>query len=129
MKIRILVPFVERLIAKDHLPHHFEKLIRREVKEQQKEVKSGLRKYVQIDFNKIYGWEYDERTMSNAGRNLLRNVILSPNIVNPILERDIVTNNVEELLLRISAEYEHQRKQVKKGLRKHISVDYNDLYC
>jgi hypothetical protein len=119
-------PFAERLMIKDILPAHFEKLLDAEYKRQRREQQQGKRKYVQVNINKLYGYTANAAATSNIR---VRSVVLSKTQLNPVLEHDIQNNQTKHFYNTLIREYKHQKKQVKLGLRKHIQVDYNDMYC
>jgi hypothetical protein len=70
-----------------------------------------------------------EQCKAPVANKRLRDMIMQDARPNPILAYDIETGNTQLLRKKLAKEYRHQRRQVKKGLRKHISVDYNDMYC
>jgi uncharacterized protein YabN with tetrapyrrole methylase and pyrophosphatase domain len=120
-------PFAERLINKEHLPYNFIKLIEREIKRQQKQVKQGKCRFVQINFNKMFEME-NQRAITDTVHKILRRMVMCEDQANDMLVKDIQRGNVDEIITAAKLEYEYQKKQVKKGLRKHITVDFNDLY-
>jgi len=121
----VLSPFVERVILEEHLPKHFITTIKNEINRQKKEIKLNKLKHIQIDLNKLYDWREDMPTNSY---NLLRKIVMSKSTTNPVLANDIAAGYLCVVGLA-SEEYWYQKQQVKLGLRKHIQVDFNLLYC
>ena len=120
-----LSPFVERTLSCEHLPLHFVKSVEQELRSKRFELKINKRKRIQVDLNEIYGWKY----MPPSLHAVIHSMITNSDRCNPVLENDIKNNNVKFLLKQASEEYLFKKKQVELGLRKHISVDYNILYC
>jgi hypothetical protein len=120
-----LSPFVERTLSCEHLPLHFVKSVEQELRSQLHEQKTNKKKRIQVDLNEIYGW----KRMPPSLHAVIHTMITDTDRCNPVLENDIQTNNLTFLLKQASEEYLYQKKQVKLGKRKHISVDYNILYC
>jgi hypothetical protein len=119
-------PFVEYNIRHEHLTFNFTRLVQEEIAVQKMQIKKGKRKHMQIDLNKLYGWGSE---MSNKSASLLRRMILTDHEINPILERDIATGDVRDLVRMARKEYRYQVRQQKLGLRKCVQVNFNALYC
>jgi hypothetical protein len=115
----IMSPFLERTINQEHLPYHFVRLLEWEMK--------GRKKSVRVDLNKLYEW--NPKAITKTSYALLRSIVLKKNVVSPILEHDVMYGQTSNLIDMAQLEYEYQRRQVKKGKRKHIQVDFNVLYC
>jgi hypothetical protein len=117
---KVLAPFAERCITEQYLPAHFERLINTKMSQLKR---SG--KKVQIDLNDLYMW----RQIPDNALIMLRESVFNKAKLNPFLAEDLEKGAYKTLMANAQEEYKHQQKMVKKGLRKHIQVDYNVLYC